>query len=87
MLTDGRYAEIARSQHHAEEREEKRMEFSNRDYISEHGKNPRGYGMWAFATKRNPDESDIFWFTGSLTEAKKAAKEHFKGAYIVYVLA
>jgi len=63
------------------------MTFSNRDYIEEHGKNPRGYGMWAFATKRSADVSDIFWFTGSLTEAKKAAKAHFKGAHVVYVLA
>lgn len=63
------------------------MTFSNRDYIAEHGKNPRGYGSWAFATKRNAKDEDIFWATGTLTEAKKAAKAHFKGAYIVYVLA
>ena len=63
------------------------MEFSYRDYVSEHGKMPRGYGSWAFATKRNPDSKDILWVVGTFSEAKRKAKEHFKGAWVVFVLA
>lgn len=63
------------------------MEFSNIDYIAEHGKNPRGVGQWAFSTKRHPQPEEVFWAFGTLTEAKKLAREHFKGARLVYVLA
>lgn len=62
------------------------MEFSYRDYVSEHGKMPRGYGYWAFATKRFPGQSEILWVVGTFSEAKQKAKEHFKGERLVYVL-
>lgn len=61
--------------------------FSNSDYVWNHGKQPRGVGDWAFATNRHPKPENIFWHHGSLTEAKKAAAEHFKGESIIYVLA
>ena len=61
--------------------------FSNSDYVWEHGKNPRGIGDWAFATSRHPKQEDIFWYFGTLTEAKKQAEKHFAGAFIIYVLA
>ena len=62
--------------------------FSNSDYIWEHGKNPRGIGDWAFATSRHPKTNDeVFWYHGSLTEAKKAAADHFGNVFMIYVLA
>lgn len=61
--------------------------FSNVDYVMEHGKQPKGVGDWAFSKNRHPNPDEIFWCHGSLTEAKKQAAEHFKGAFLVYVLA
>lgn len=42
-------------------------------YKSSHGKEPRGYGSWAFGYTRNPDISDVEWYTGTYAEAKKQA--------------
>ena len=39
-----------------------------------HGRAPRGYGMWGFA--EDPRESDhdrLVWFTGRWSDAKKSA--------------
>lgn len=62
------------------------MEFSYRDYVAAHGVMPRGKGNWAFSTKRFPNPDEVFWAFGTLTDAKKKAREHFKGAWLVYVL-
>ena len=39
-------------------------------YAFAHGKAPRGTGAWAFVIGCRPD---LFWFTGSYGEAKRAA--------------
>ena len=62
------------------------MEISNKEYLIGHGKNPRGRGVWGFAAKRYPDFSEIFWFNGNLTEAKKEAAKHFRGKSTIYVM-
>lgn len=63
------------------------MKFSTREFEFSHGKKPRGTGTWAFATVAAPAPGSpaIFWHNGSFAEAKKAAREHFKGATVVHV--
>jgi len=61
---------------------EKRMKivtlaFSTTEYELSHGKKPRGFGCWAFALARNPRIDSIFYYTGTLAEAKAAAKKNF----------
>lgn len=51
---------------------------STTQYIKSHGKNPRGYGKWAFG---NLDE--IMFITGKYAEVKKQASKHFKGWFQV----
>ena len=63
------------------------MKFSYRDYVSEHGKMPRGYGSWAFATNPYAKPEDVYWVVGMFAEAKRKAREHFKGEWVVFVLA
>lgn len=66
-----------------------RAEFQTRDYEMAHGKKPRGGGNWAFSTVRHPgSQEQIFWIrqTKTFAEAKKAAREHFAGAPVIYVL-
>ena len=57
-------------------------------YVWSAGKMPRGYGSWAFSTKKNPDDVDDVWFFyGNYADAKKQAIEKAKevGADVVYV--
>lgn len=42
-------------------------------YKSNHGKEPRGYGDWAFGYTRNPRIEDVKWHLGTYAEAKKQA--------------
>jgi hypothetical protein len=55
--------------------------FEDREYVVNHGAKPRGFGTWAFSTKRNPDASspDMLW-SPSLTfgEAKRWAQSQIK---------
>lgn len=53
-----------------------RIEFTDTEYRFEHGKAPRGYGMWGFQYGRTEDT--MFWASGTLTEAKKACREYVK---------
>ena len=49
------------------------IEFTNREYMCEHGRQPKGYGRWGFEF-----EGYEFWATGTLTEAKRACKAYIK---------
>lgn len=42
-------------------------------YKCEYGKEPRGYGEWAFGYTRNPNIDDLKWYHGTYAEAKKQA--------------
>lgn len=64
-----------------------KVEFSNRQQLIAYGKVMRGYGLWGFEYLGKE-----FWTTGTLTEAKKACREHIKQTegsklhpYVVYV--
>ncbi len=47
---------------------------------------PRGFGRWAFGLSCSPAPEAVFWFTGSFSEAKKAAQKHFAGQSEIHVL-
>lgn len=47
------------------------FEFSTRDFLFSHGKEPRGYGSWAFEIEGGPA---VFAPTSTYAEAKKWAK-------------
>lgn len=60
-------------------------------YMRSHGKKPKpGYGMWMFTTTDmgEPAEDDMFQFSGSLADAKRAAAKWAKGkgAYRFFVM-
>ena len=48
------------------------------DFEFSHGKQPRGYGSWAFFFNRRADVNTAFWFNGTYAEARKAATEEAK---------
>lgn len=52
------------------------------------GKQPKGYGHWAFAYTRRPDIKDVFFFAGNYADCKKKAIEKAKseGKTAIYVL-
>lgn len=50
-----------------------KIEFSTREYLKEHGKQPKGRGWWMFTF-----EGYLFEATGTLTEAKKKCSEFVK---------
>ena len=50
-----------------------KIEFSDREYMRSHGKQPKGRGYWGFTF-----EGYEFWACGTLTEAKKACKAEIK---------
>jgi hypothetical protein len=64
------------------------IEFSATQYRFNHGKNPSGYGLWAFAEQGGPE---IFApYSMTLTEAKKWFKQHLKsmsveGSFLITV--
>ena len=47
--------------------------FNTREYEYEHGRQPKGYGMWAFFF-----EGYEFWAHGTYAEAKKQCIKHIK---------
>jgi hypothetical protein len=49
-----------------------KVEFRTTEYEFSHSKQPRGYGYWGFGF---PGTDDVFWFTGSYGDAKKAARD------------
>ena len=49
------------------------ISFTDREYKIEHGKAPKGFGFWGFTF-----EGYEFWASGTLTEAKKACRNHIK---------
>lgn len=54
-------------------------EFTNANFVRSHGKNPGGYGNWAFqnATSRYAFDNELFgpvlFFSGTLTDARRLA--------------
>jgi hypothetical protein len=46
------------------------MRADTNQYVASHGKQPRGYGKWAFEVGR-----ETYFFDGFYSEAKKAAFE------------
>lgn len=45
-----------------------------RDYMRSHGKQPRGFGSWAFAFSREAKLDDLFWaYNMNYADAKKQA--------------
>ncbi len=55
------------------------MRIDTSQYVATHGKNPRGFGQWAFATTPNPAPENIYWFTGNYATARKSAADFFRG--------
>ena len=54
------------------------VSFSTTPYEREHGKQPRGYGAWAFQRLYGGTlVGEIKFFTGTVAEAKKMAAEAF----------
>lgn len=56
-------------------------------YRNSHGNSPRGTGYWGFHPNSQVDSlsPEIFWFSGTYTEAAKQAKAHFSALGISYV--
>lgn len=54
--------------------------FDNSDYERSHGKAPRGRGYWAFRLRTVRSESEPYFVPGDLllSEARRAALDHFK---------
>ena len=50
-----------------------KIEFSDRKYMYEHGKAPKGYGQWFFTF-----EGYSQWVCGTLAEAKRRCREYVK---------
>lgn len=54
------------------------------DFASTHGKNPKGYGAWAFEASVHDGQgawsqlAGTKWITANYTQAKREAREHFK---------
>jgi len=70
-----------------------KIEFHTDDYLFSHGREPKGYGSWAFSEVKNPlDDNLIHWFNGCLySEAKKQMAKKVKAINpdfigIIYVL-
>lgn len=54
------------------------VDVSNRPYEREHFTEPRGRGAWAFCSYTGGvEEGEPVFFTGTLTEARSAARKHF----------
>ena len=51
-----------------------KIEFSNREYVNGHGKQPKGFGVWWFEFC----DGYTFHATGTLAEAKKACRQYVK---------
>jgi hypothetical protein len=49
------------------------VEFSTTEYQFSHGKQPRGYGSWAFFFG---SETEPQWHTGTFSEGKKFARAY-----------
>lgn len=49
------------------------IEFMSREYMREHGRQPKGRGFWGFEF-----EGHEFWHNGTLAECKKACREYVK---------
>ena len=68
--------------------EVKKMRVETNKYFASHGKNPKGFGGWWFEFLMGGIDFMQFEFTGSYTDAKKAAvaKARANGATVVRVL-
>jgi hypothetical protein len=60
--------------------------FSARPYERSHLKPPRGRGSWAFSSyEGGVEQGEPVFFSGTLTDAKKQAREHFAAQGVVDV--
>lgn len=61
----------------------KKPRVETRPYVTSHGREPRGYGSWAFCPASHYSRGDYLdftrWFKGTYGEAKKQARESFAG--------
>jgi hypothetical protein len=59
-------------------------------YFGAYLKQPKGFGRWAFCPSKQWNTPDYlehcFWFTGTYSEAKKAAIAHFTAKGVLYVV-
>lgn len=66
------------------------VHFSTREYLSAHGKAPRGRGQWAFCPANRYDSSNyldfVKWFGSSYAEAKRDAAKAFAAAGVMEVV-
>ncbi len=59
--------------------------FSTRKFKISHGKEPKGFGMWAFET----EAGQTLFHTGTFSQAKKSIRErvkHLSGNGLINVL-
>lgn len=61
-----------------------KIRFETDDYVSTHGRHPRGYGAWhldiLYHNGRGGYDHGSITFTGTLTAAKEAAKATARGS-------
>ena len=66
------------------------MEINVNKYIASHGKQPRGYGQWAFcpAEHYNSDNyiEHTMFYTGKYTETKKSATAYFRSHNVQVII-
>ncbi len=64
------------------------MKFDTSEYVRSHGKEPRGYGYWAFQFKYGPAHirDQIYFRTGTLTQCRKQLKAEFPFIKTAFVL-
>jgi len=64
-------------------KKERLPEVSTHAYERNYGKKPRGYGSWAFCPAEHYNDGDYLdhtkFFQGTFAEARKAAREHYRG--------
>ena len=60
-----------------------RYELKTTEYQFSHGRQPRGYGSWAFEIKGGSEtEAKVEWFKGTYTEAKAQAIKVAKARHL-----
>jgi len=62
---------VAQGHSEGETKMSSKVEFCTRGYVNSHGREPRGYGSWAFDFGGGP----VFAPASTYTDAKKWAKE------------
>ena len=55
------------------------MQLNLRTFRNTHGRDPRGFGNWAFATTARPNPADVVFLTGQWGAVRKQAAKRFAG--------